>query len=100
MGDGLRAQDQDPVTLRGNGESLANLAIYLDRTMRTGRETLAAPDAGLVYDLQQERLVARHRNSIGGAHAHACQAGDTELGVDREIQGYPGQGESGKTVAI
>ena len=95
MGDRLRAQDQDPVALRGNGESLADFAIYLDRAVGARRQTLAAADAGLVHHLQQQRLVARDGNGVGGAHAHACQAGDTELGVDREIQGYPGQGESG-----
>ena len=86
VGDRLRAQDQDAVALRGDGKSPPDLAVYLDRAVRTGRQTLPAPDARLVDHLQQQRLVARHRDRVGGADPYAREARDTELRVDDEVQ--------------
>ena len=75
-----------PSPLDGDGKSPPDLAVYLDRAVGAGRQALAAADAGLVHDLQQQRLVPRHRDRIGGADADARQARDTELGIDDEIQ--------------
>ena len=99
VGHRLRAQDEHAVALRGDGKSPPDLAVYLDRAVGAGRQALAAADAGLVHDLQQQRLVPRHRDGIGGADADAGQARDTELGVDDEIQG-PGPVRGGETSAI
>ena len=71
---------------RGNGKSPPDLAVYLDRTVRAGRQAAPAPDARLVDHLQQQRLVARHRDRIGRAHADAREARDTRLRVDDEVQ--------------
>jgi hypothetical protein len=86
MGDRLRAQDQDPVALGGDCKSPPDLAVYLDRAVRTGRETLPAPDTRFVNDLQQERLVAGHSDGVGGAHAHTREARDTRFRVYDEVQ--------------
>ena len=83
----LRAQDEHPVALGGDGKSPPNLAVYLDRTVGTGLETLPAPDTGLILDLEQQRLIHRHRNGIGGADAYTGQACNAKLGVDDKIQG-------------
>ena len=71
------AQDEHPVALRGDGKSPPDLAVYLDRPVGAGRKATATPDTGLVHHLQQQRLVARHRDRIGGAHSHTREARDT-----------------------
>ena len=80
------ALDEHPLALGGDGKGQPDLAIYLDRAVGTGRHALPAADTGLIHDLEQQRLVPRHRNRIGRADPDACQACDTELGVDDEIQ--------------
>jgi hypothetical protein len=74
VGHRLRTQDEYPVALRRDGKSPPNLAVYLDCTVGTGLETLAAADTGLILYLEQERLIPRHRNSIGGAYTYTSQA--------------------------
>ena len=93
MRDRLGAQDQDPVALGGDGERPADLAVYLDRPVGTGGQTLPAANAGLVHHLQQQRLVPGHRDRIGRADPDARQTRDTEFSVDDEIQWtWPGGG--------
>ena len=86
MGDRFRTQNQDTFALRDNREGPPDLAIYLDRPMGTGRHALPAPDTRLIDHLEEQWLIARHRDSVGGADPYACQACDTELSVDDEIQ--------------
>ena len=93
MGDRFGAEDQDAVSLRGDGKSPPDLAVYLDSVMGTDRKALAAADARLIVDDRQKRLVHRHRDGIGGADANASQARDAELGVNDEIQGLVRQRE-------
>ena len=75
-----------PSPCGGDGKSPPDFAVYLDRAVGARGQALPAADAGLVHDLQQQRLVARHRDRIGRADADARQAGDAELGVDDEVQ--------------
>jgi hypothetical protein len=94
----LRAEDEHTIALSGDGKSPSNFAVYLDCPMRTSLEALPAANARLILDLEQQRLIRRHRNGIGGADADARQAGDTELGVNDKIQGWSVRG--GELVAI
>ena len=93
VGHRLRTQDQHAVAVGGDGESPPDFAVYLDRLMRTRRQALPAPDAGVVHHLQQQRLVPRDGDGIRRAHADTGQTRDTEFGVDDEIQWtWPGGG--------
>ena len=87
--DRLGAQNEDAFALGRDRQGASNLAIYLDRPVGTGGDALAAADAGVIDHLEQQRLVARHRDRIGGADPHARQAGDAKLGVDDEVQADP-----------
>ena len=78
-----------------SGHGLADIVSHTpvteDTAFRVG--SLTKTFTGIaVMQLQEQGLVPRHRDSVGGAHAHACQAGDTALGVDPENQWCPGQG--------
>ena len=67
MGRRLRTQDEKAITLGGDGEGPADLAVYPDRAMGARRQALPAADAGFVHDLQQKRIVARHRYGVTAA---------------------------------
>ena len=86
VGRRLRTQDEKAIALGGDGESLADFAIYPDRAMGARRQTLPAANAGLVHDLQQQRIVARHRYRIGRADPHTREAGNALLCVYDEVQ--------------
>ena len=86
VGDRLGAQDEDAFTLRGYRQGAPNLAIYLDRLVGTGGDALSAADAGVIDHLEEQRLVTRHRDRVGGADPNARQAGDTKFGVDDKVQ--------------
>ena len=92
MGDRLGAEDEDSISLGGDGKSPSNFAVYLDRTVRSGLQALPAANTRLILDLEQQRLIRRHRNGIGGANTDTGQARNTELGVDDKIQGWSVRG--------
>ncbi len=83
----LGAEDEHSLAFGRDGKSPADLAVYVDRAVRAGRQALPAADAGLVDDLQQQRLITGHGDGIRRANPDARQAGDTAFGVDDEIQG-------------
>ena len=87
VGHRLGAEDEHPLAPGRDGKSPADLAVYVDRAVRAGREALPAADAGLVHHLQQQRLIPSHGNGIRRADPDARQTGDTALGIDDEIQG-------------
>ena len=93
VGDRLGAEDQNPVSCRGDGKSPPDLAVYLDSAVGTDSQALTGADARLIVDDRQQRLIHRHRDGVGGAYADAGQARDAELGVNDEIQGLVRQGE-------
>jgi hypothetical protein len=93
VGDRLGTQDQDPVALGSDGKSPSDFAVYLDRQVGAGGETLPAADAGLIDNLEQERLVHRHRDGVGRADANTSQAPDAELGINNEVQRSVPSGE-------
>jgi hypothetical protein len=93
VGDRLGAQDQDPVALGGDGKSPPDLAVYLDSCVGASREALPAADACLIVDSEQQRIVHRHRDGVGGTDANTSQAPDAELGVNYEVQRSVPSGE-------
>ncbi len=87
--DRLGRQDQRASPGLRNGERPVDGARGRDRIVRTRRETLTAPDAVLLDDLDDGRL-RRQRNRIGRAHTDACQTSDTARRVDGQMQGCSG----------
>ena len=96
----LRTQDENAIALGGDGEGPAYLPVHPHRAMGTRGQALAAADAGLVHDLEQKRLVARHRHRIGRADPHARQAGNALLCVYDEVQVTGPGGGRGNPSAI
>ena len=81
----LETQDQNPVAFGGNGETPADLAVYLNRSVRAGRKTLPAPNARLIDDMKLQRLVPSDRNRIGRTNPDTGQTRDAGFRVDDEI---------------
>ena len=84
----LETEDQNPVALGGNGETPADLAVYLNGPMRTRRQALAAPDARFIHDMKLQRLVPRDRDRVGRTNPDTSQTCDARFRVDHEIHRF------------
>jgi hypothetical protein len=87
VGHRLGAEYEHAIALRGDGKSPPDLAVYLDCRVGADLQALPAANAELILDLDQSRLLRRHRDGIGGADTNTSQACNAKLGIDDKIQG-------------